>query len=87
MKAYIVINEHQYKSVVGATHTQGFRPSLIIDDIPSKDAHGNCVNGMLVLTISDETPISIDLDNYQTTVSLGSADKSNKVLFEYIIKE
>lgn len=88
MKVYFVINERQYKSVVGVPPTQGFRPSVVVTDVPFKDEKsGNHWNGMLVFPVSDGAPVSIDLDNNQAEVhSFGGCD-SDKILFDFIIKE
>lgn len=88
MKAYFVINERQYKSVVGVPPAQGFRPSVVVTDVPFKDEKsGNYRNGMLMFPVSDGAPVSIDLDNNQTEVHSFGGCVSNKTLFDFIIKE
>lgn len=87
MKAYFVINEKQYKKVIGVNPPQEFRPSVVITDIPFCDAISKDVrNGMLVFPIHDERPLSIDFDDNRPTVFNYGEYGSDGTLFHFIMR-
>lgn len=87
MKAYFAINENQYKILVGTSPPQKFRPSVVVTDIPCYDkTSGDFRDGILVLPVSDERPISIDLDANEPKIFKFGDYGSDGTLFNFIIE-